>query len=148
MLTGNTAAATTVADKVLGQPELANDERYNNNTKRNAARSELIALITKVFSMMTAAEVVAKLDDADIANARMNTPDEVWDHPQLKARQRWREIDTPAGCIAALLPPVTCADFEARMDKVPEIGEHTDLVLRDIGYSDAEITLLRANEVV
>lgn len=135
-------------EKVLGKPELASDVRYGNNTKRNAARRELVALITEFFSTMTAEQVVAKLDTAGIANARMNTPDEVWDHAQLKARKRWREINTPAGRIPALLPPVTSADFEARMDKVPEIGEHTDLVLRDIGYSDAEITVLRANKVV
>jgi itaconate CoA-transferase len=134
--------------KVLGNPELATDPRYDNNTKRNAARTELIELITKIFSTMTAEQVVAKLDEADIANARMNSPEEVWNHAQLKARKRWREIDTPAGRIEALLPPVTSSDFEVRMDKVPEIGEHTDLVLRDVGYSDAEIAALRANEVV
>ncbi len=133
---------------VLGKPEYATDPRYDNNTKRNAARTELIALITDIFSKMTAEQVVAKLDEAGIANARMNTPEEVWDHAQLKARNRWREVDTPAGRIPALLPPVTHADFEVRMDKVPAVGEHTDLVLRDIGYSDAEIAQLRADEVV
>jgi itaconate CoA-transferase len=135
-------------DKVLGKPELATDARYDNNTRRNAARAELIALITGIFSTMTAEQVVAKLDAAGIANARMNAPEEVWDHAQLKARKRWREVDTPAGRIAALLPPVTNADFEVRMDAVPAVGEHTDRVLRDIGYSDAEIAALRANEVV
>jgi len=135
-------------DKVLGKPELAKDPRYDNNSKRNAARTELIALITGVFAGMTAEQVVAKLDAAGIANARMNAPEEVWDHAQLKARKRWREVDTPAGRIAALLPPVTNADFEVRMDAVPAVGEHTDRVLRDIGYSDAEIASLRAKEVV
>ena len=133
---------------VLGQPELATDPRYDNNTKRNAARTEVIALITGIFANMTAEQVVAKLDEAGIANARMNTPDEVWDHPQLKARKRWREVDTPAGRIPALLPPVTSSEFEARMDEVPSIGQHTDLVLRDIGYNDAQIAALRANGVV
>ncbi len=134
--------------KVLNQPELATDTRYDNNTKRNAARIELIALITGVFATMTVEQVIAKLDAAGIANARMNTPEEVWDHPQLKARKRWREVDTPAGRIQALLPPVTSSEFEARMDKVPAIGEHTDVVLQDIGYSDAQIAALRANGVV
>ena len=135
-------------EQVLGKPEYASDPRYDNNTKRNAARSELIVLITGIFATMTAEQAVAKLDAAGIANARMNTPDEVWDHAQLKARKRWREIDTPAGRIDALLPPVTNSDFEARMDKVPAVGEHTDSVLREIGYSDAEIAALRANGVV
>ena len=135
-------------DKVLGKPAYATDARYDNNTKRNAARTELIALISGIFSSMTAEQVVAKLDEAGIANARMNTPDEVWDHAQLKARKRWREIDTPAGRIDALLPPVTSSDFEARMDRVPAVGEHTDSVLRDIGYSDAEIAALKLSGVV
>ena len=135
-------------EQVLGKPEYASDPRYDNNTKRNAARSELIVLITGIFATMTAEQAVAKLDAAGIANARMNTPDEVWDHAQLKARKRWREIDTPAGRIDALLPPVTSADFEARMGGVPAVGEHTDQVLRDIGYSDAEIAALRASGVV
>ena len=133
---------------VLGQAELATDPRYDNNTKRNAARAEVIALITGIFANMTVEQVVAKLDEAGIANARMNTPDEVWDHPQLKARKRWREVDTPQGRIPALLPPMTSANYEARMDKVPSIGEHTDQVLRGIGYDDAQIAALRANGVV
>jgi itaconate CoA-transferase len=133
---------------VLEQPALAADARYDNNTKRLAARDELIALITQAFSSLTAEQVVARLDAADIANARLNTPLEVWDHPQLKARQRWREVDTPKGRIAALLPPVTTAGYEVRMDAVPAVGEHTELVLRDIGYSDAEIAALRTNGVV
>jgi len=135
-------------DKVLGKPEYATDPRYDNNTKRNAARGELIALITGIFSTMTAEQVVAKLDAAGIANARMNTPEEVWDHAQLKARNRWREVDTPAGRIAALLPPVTNADFEVRMDAVPAIGQHTDQILAELGYSTDEIAELRASSVV
>jgi itaconate CoA-transferase len=134
--------------KVLDRPALATDARYDNNTKRLAARDELIALITQAFSSMTAEQVVARLDAADIANARLNKPLEVWNHEQLKARNRWREVDTPAGRIPALLPPVTTSGYEVRMDAVPAVGEHTDLVLRDIGYSDAEIVVLRANGVV
>jgi itaconate CoA-transferase len=134
--------------KVLDKPELATDARYDNNTKRLAARDELIALITQAFASMTAEQVVARLDAADIANARLNKPLEVWNHEQLKARNRWREVDTPAGRIPALLPPVTTSGYEVRMDAVPAVGEHTDIVLRDIGYSDVEIAALRANGVV
>jgi len=139
---------TIFCDKVLGQPELARDARFDNNTKRNAARAEIVALIEKVFSTMTAEQVVARLDAAGIANARMNTPEEVWNHAQLKARNRWRKVGSPAGVIPALLPPATLPDFEARMDPVPAIGEHTERILADIGYGAEEIAALKASAVV
>ena len=133
---------------VLGMPGLATDDKYNNNTKRTSRRAEVVALIEEVFSRMKAEEVVAKLDAADIANARINTPQEVWDHPQLKARNRWREVGSPAGPLPVLLPPVTMPEFEARLDPIPAIGEHTDCVLADIGYSAADIAELRKTAAV
>jgi itaconate CoA-transferase len=133
---------------VLARPELAKDPRYDNNTKRTAARAEMVALIEQIFAGMTTAEVVAKLDTAGIANARINTPEEVWDHPQLKARDRWRSVETPAGAIPALLPPVTMPEFEARLDPVPAVGEHTDRVLENLGYSSEEIDALHVGGAV
>ncbi len=133
---------------VLGMSSLATDDKYNNNTKRTARRAEVIALIEGVFARMKAQDVVAKLDAADIANARINTPQEVWDHPQLKARKRWREVGSPAGPLPVLLPPVTMPEFEARLDPVPAVGEHTDLILSGIGYSTAEIAELRSTAAI
>ena len=133
---------------VLGMPGLATDDKYNNNTKRTSRRAEVVALIETVFARMKAEEVVARLDAADIANARINTPQEVWDHPQLKARNRWREVGSPAGPLPVLLPPVTMPEFEARLDPIPAIGEHTDRVLADIGYSAADIAELRKTAAV
>ncbi len=138
----------TFCEKVLEQPGLARDSRYDNNTKRAAARAEVVALIETVFSDMTAEQVVARLDAAGIANARMNTPEEVWNHPQLKARGRWREVASPAGVIPALLPPATFPGIEARMDPIPSIGEHTDRILAGIGYGAEEIAALRAGAVI
>jgi len=133
---------------VLGMPGLATDDKYSNNTKRTSRRAEVVALIEEVFSRMKAEEVVARLDAADIANARINTPQEVWDHPQLKARDRWREVGSPAGPLPVLLPPVTMPEFEARLDPIPAIGEHTDRVLADIGYGAADIADLRKTAAV
>ena len=134
--------------QVLGNDALAADSRYDNNTKRTACRAEVVLLIETVFAALTAEQVVARLDAAGIANARINTPDEVWDHPQFKARNRWREVGTPAGPIPALLPPVTMPGFEARLDPVPAVGEHTAEILADIGYSAHEVAALREGGAV
>jgi itaconate CoA-transferase len=130
-------------DKVLGQPALATDPRYDSNAKRLKHRQEITALIQEVFSTLTAEDVVAKLDEAGIANARINTPEEVWDHPQLKARNRWREFGSPVGTLPTLLPPATISGFEARIDAVSAIGEHTDGILGELGYSGPDIAALR-----
>jgi itaconate CoA-transferase len=134
--------------KVLQQPALATDPRYDNNTKRTAARAEVVSLIEAVFSSLTAEEVVARLDRADIANARLNSPEEVWNHPQLGARSRWRAVDSPVGPIPALLPPATFSHCEARMDAIPKIGEHTERILTELGYTAGEIARLRADAAI
>ncbi|HKA42790.1 MAG TPA: CaiB/BaiF CoA-transferase family protein [Burkholderiales bacterium] len=138
----------TFCDKVLGQPALARDRRYDSISKRNDCRQELTAIIDEVFSRLTAEELVAKLDAAGIANARINTPDEVWDHPQFRARNRWREFASPAGPLPAPLPPATVSGFEARMDPVPRIGEHSESILGELGYGAAEIAALRAEGAI
>ncbi len=134
--------------KVLQKPELATDPRYDSNTKRTAARTEVVGLIEGVFSALTAEQVVERLDAADIANARLNTPEEVWNHAQLEARERWREVGTPAGVIPALLPPATFAGFEPRMDPVPAVGEHTEAILRALGYEADRIASLKAEKAI
>lgn len=135
-------------EKVLLQPKLAQDPRYDSNSKRAAKRAQINALIAKVFAMLTAEQLIERLDASGIANARMNTPDEVWEHPQLKARNRWRQMDSPAGPVATLLPPVTMPDFEARIDAVPALGEHTEHILGELGYSSGDIAVLREAGVV
>ena len=133
---------------VLERPELAKDPRYDNNTRRTAARGEVVGLIESVFADMTAAQVVERLDAAGIANARLNTPEEVWAHPQLKARGRWREVDSPGGRIPAVLPPASFDGVEMRMDPVPAIGAHTESILRELGYGAADIEMLRKGGAV
>ncbi len=125
--------------QVLQQPALATDARFNANAKRTAARAELKALIEQAFAVLTAADVVARLDAAGIANAQVNAMADVWAHPQLQARGRWTEVATPAGPVPALLPP-GCT--EARMDAVPALGQHTRQVLGGLGYSAEQIDAL------
>ena len=135
-------------DKLLLQPELATDERLSGNAKRSAARAELSALIVEAFSGFTAEHVAARLEQAGIANAQVNSMAEVWAHPQLKARDRWREVDTAAGRIPAPLPPRSWQHGAPRMDAVPALGQHTDAILQRFGYSAERVARLRAQGVV
>ena len=135
-------------DKVLMQPELAREERFSTNARRSDQRNELAALIVAAFAPMTAAQVAQRLEEAGIANARVNTMAEVWEHPQLQARARWRDVQTPSGPVAALLPPGSWQHGVPRMDAVPSLGQHTDEILRRYGYSDERIAELRAHGVV
>jgi itaconate CoA-transferase len=135
-------------EKVLLQPKLAQDPRYGSNARRVAKRSEINGLIAEVFATLTTEQLIERLDASGIANARMNTPDEVWEHPQLKARDRWREMDSPVGLLATLLPAVTMPDFEARIDAVPALGEHTERILSELGYTSGDIAALRKAGVV
>jgi crotonobetainyl-CoA:carnitine CoA-transferase CaiB-like acyl-CoA transferase len=134
--------------KVLRRPELATDDRFSTNSKRSAARDELRALIAETFAPLTAEQVVARLDEGQIANARVNTMHDVWEHPQLHARQRWREVHTPAGKVPALLPPGSWEEGEPRIDPVPALGEHTEAILAELGYSPERIADLRAENAI
>jgi crotonobetainyl-CoA:carnitine CoA-transferase CaiB-like acyl-CoA transferase len=134
--------------KVLQAPELAADPRFASNSKRSAARNELRALIVAAFASLTAAEVVARLDDAQIANANVNTMSEVWAHPQLKARGRWTEVASPVGAIPALLPPGSWEEQPPRMDAVPALGQHTDAILAGLGYTAERIAELRTEQAI
>ena len=101
-----------------------------------------------VFASLTAEQVVQRLDDAQIGNARMNDMHDLWAHPQLAARDRWRDVNTPAGPIKALLPPGAPADFDVRMAPIPAVGEHTAKILAEIGYTDDAIAQLKATGAV
>lgn len=131
-------------ESVLQQPELANDPRFNNVANRLTHRAALTAAIHEVFGKLTRDEIVARLDRAQIANASQNTMQEFWDHPQLAVRDRWREVDSSVGRLKALLPPVIMDDTETRMDPIPDVGEHTEAILKVLGYTTVQITALRA----
>ena len=123
---------------VLEQSQLATDSRFDSNARRNEHRGALKAIILGAFSSMTSAQVTSKLDQAQIANARMNSMADLWEHPQLKARDRWRQVETPVGDIPALLPPGRISSFDYRMDAVPGVGEHTQAILRELGQGDSD----------
>ena len=130
-------------EQVLRQPGLAADPRFDSNARRNEHRAPLKAIILESFGQLSAAQVVQRLDDAQIANARMNSMAQLWAHPQLQARGRVRSVGSPAGEIAALLPPGVNSGFDYRMDPVPAVGEHTEAILRALGRNQAAIAALR-----
>ncbi|WP_175039247.1 CaiB/BaiF CoA transferase family protein [Burkholderia contaminans] len=135
-------------DVVLCDPALATDPRFDANVHRSEHRAELKAVIEQAFSSLTAQDVIARLDAAQIANAAVNQIGDLWTHPQLHARQRFRTIDSPAGELRALLPPATIDSFDVRMDAVPALGEHSTAILRELGRTDADIEQLRAAGVI
>lgn len=130
-------------DKVLLQPQLAADPRFTSNSQRNANRAELEQVILQVFAALDAEQVIARLDEAQIANAHVNTVGELWQHPQLQARSRIAQVQSPAGPLAALLPPGRQSGFDYRMDPIPAVGEHTEAILRELGRDPAAIERLR-----
>ncbi len=135
-------------EKVLLQPELASEPRFASNAKRSQARAELSQIILDAFSSLTAEAVAERLEGAGIANAQVNTLAQVWAHPQLKARDRWREVQTSAGPVPALLPPGSWQHGAPRMDAVPALGQHTDAILASQGYSAEAIAALHAEGAV
>ena len=139
---------TTFCATVLQRPELATDERFDANAKRSAHRDSLRALIEDLFAPLTAEQVVARLDEAGIGNARVNQIADVWHHEQLKARARWTKVMTPAGPMPALKPPANSDSFEYRMDAVPALGQHSDAILAGLGYSPEQTAQLRARKII
>ena len=133
---------------VLERPEVATDPRFDSNSKRVANVEELRAIIEGVFQSSTADSIVEQLDAAQIANARLNTVQEFVDHPQLAARDRWREVGSPVGPLRALIPPVTMQGVDSLMGPVPDVGEHTDAILAELGYDDNTLATLRGSGAV
>lgn len=130
-------------DVVLQRTEVAQDPRFDSNAQRNAHRAELQALIVQVFSGLSAAQVVERLDEAGIANARVNDMAGLWAHPQLAARQRWAAVDTPVGPVPALLPPGVNSAFDYRMGPIPAAGAHTGAILSELGWPQERIAALQ-----
>lgn len=139
---------TRFCDDVLQQSGLSSDARFATNTARVAHRDILDEVITRAFANLSAADVVARLEAAGIASARMNTIAEFLEHPQLAARNRWRDVGSPVGPLHALVPPMGMEGTEPVMGPIPALGQHTDAILRELGYDLATIRDWRQGGIV
>jgi itaconate CoA-transferase len=131
-------------ERVLRRPELATDARLAANARRTTNRDALRRIIVDSFAELTADQVVQRLEQAQIANARVNDMHDVWRHPQLQARDCWTEVPTPRGPIPALRPPGRTDAYPARIDAVPALGQHTEAILAELGWTPEAIGRLRA----
>ena len=109
---------------------------------------ELEVIIVRAFAGKTAQQVVDSLEAAQIANARMNTVSEFLDHPQLAARRKWQDVESPVGPLRALVPPFGFDDVRPRMGPIPALGEHTDRILTELGFDSDTIARWRGEGIV
>lgn len=137
-----------LAREIIERPDLADDPRFATNPQRCANREELNAAIESWCARRDLDEIQSIADAAGIGNSRYNKPSEVIAHPHLTARDRWRQVGTPRGEIAALLPPPVISGVELAMGAVPGLGEHTDDVLRELGYTAEELAGLRGEGAI
>jgi len=135
-------------EAVLRKPELASDPLFDSNAKRVQNRPKLDQTMQHVFGKLTAAEITVRLESAQIANARLNTVQEFLDHPQLKARQRWAQVDSPVGPLQALLPPVTLENSEPVLNAVPALGANTNSILAELNFDSDTIAGWRKAGVI
>jgi len=135
-------------EKVLDRPELASDPRFDANPRRVQNRTELENTIADIFRKLATDAIIKRLETAQIAYARLNSVKEFLEHPQLAARKRWREIDSPVGQLRALIPPLTMEDVEPVMGAVPALGQHTEAILKELGYDADTIGAWRKNKLI
>ena len=138
----------TFCEQVLHQPALATDPRFASNSTRTTARKALHAIIQEAFASLTAAEVIDRLEQAGIANAQLNNMEDIWQHAQLRARQRWTEVGSPVGPLPVLLPPGVPSAWTARMDPIPALGQHTEAILAELGFDGTAVAALKSGKAI
>jgi itaconate CoA-transferase len=118
---------------VLDREDLLGEERFSTTAKRSNNREELKAIIEKVFQGANAETWLDRLQAAGIANAKVNDMEGLWNHPQLKARNRWSDVATSVGNIPALKPAGAADGVEIRMDPIPDVDQQGEAILKEFG---------------
>ena len=134
-------------ERFLDRPELADHPDYAGNAQRNTHRDVLGAIIAARFRELSGNQAADLLEAVPVAHAGVNTVADVWAHPQLATRGRWHEVATPAGPVPALAPP-GLVDPEPRMDPVPALGQHTRLILGELGFAAEHVEQLAEAGVI
>jgi itaconate CoA-transferase len=125
-------------EEVLGREWMAEDRRFEKNSSRVENREELHSEIESVFCSLSSERVIERLEGAGVANAKMRTVGQFLDHPQLEARDRWREFGSAVGPLRGLLPPATLEGAEPVMSPIPEVGEHNQKILAELGFGEKD----------
>ncbi len=135
-------------EKVLERPELGADERFDSNSRRVQNRAALEQIIVALFQQLSSEAIIQRLEEAQIAYARLNSVEEFLQHPQLAARGRWRQIDSPVGPLRSLVPPLTMEDVEPVMGAVPALGQHTESILKEFGFDADTISDWKKSRII
>jgi crotonobetainyl-CoA:carnitine CoA-transferase CaiB-like acyl-CoA transferase len=129
---------------VCEHPEWVDDPRFDTPPDRRINREVLEPAIEEALSRFDRAEVTRRLEKADIPYGDLNEISQFLEHPQLEARDRWREVGSPAGPLKAILPAMIIEGFEPVMGDIPAAGQHTIEILEEIGFDAEQIAGLRA----
>ena len=135
-------------DIVLENPQLIDVDRFSTNTDRSMNRGELRDLIQSIFTKQSTDELIIKLKTADIAYANVNDMNKVWNHEQLKKLNRLVVTDTPRGEVSTFLPPTNNSEFDPVISPVPALGEHSQKILDELGFTKHEIQMFQNSKVV
>ncbi|HTM07389.1 MAG TPA: CaiB/BaiF CoA-transferase family protein [Verrucomicrobiae bacterium] len=133
---------------VLRRPDMFNNERFDTVEKRRENRTALEEEIEKAFLQHDHTEWLDRLKKAQLPYGEVRGIAEVLAHPQAVARRLIREVESPVGKVPVVGNPLRLSASPARYDRIPDLGEHTDAILKRIGYDGAAIEKLRQAKII
>jgi itaconate CoA-transferase len=134
--------------EVIERPDLLEDARFETSELRRKNRVILEQMVEGIFLQRNHGEWLIRLEKSRLPYGEVRSIAQVAAHPQVSARQMVREVDSPVGRIPVTSSPLRLSDSPARFDPIPALGEDTEPILRELGYSNAEIQILREGKVI